>query len=176
MASNCARRFSFQRVPTRHAACCWVPRWRLDTGRTHGVPDELVDLAGRQGFPLLSVEYRLAPQAGIEDIVSDAYAALRWDQTEGSLLVGLADPGPKAVVSYYGYGTLDSPWYSEPSLAHVAGLEAVTEQDAHKAVGRTVVADGHVRPTLGSSISIAAKLGNGPRWLRGCVPPTNVKS
>ena len=30
--------------------------------------------------------------------------------------------------------------------------------------------------TLGSSISIAAKPGNGPRWLRGCVPPTNVKS
>ena len=96
------------------------------------VPDELVDLAVRQGFPLVSVEYRLAPQAGIEDIASDAYAALRWAETEESglmgcdgsrtvvgglsaggylaLLVGLADPGPKAVVSYYGYGTLDSPW------------------------------------------------------------------
>ena len=146
----------------------WFHGGGLILGGRMDVPDELVDLAGRQGFPLVSAEYRLAPQAGIEDIASDAYAALRWAQTEGSrllgcdggqtvvaglsaggylaLLVGLADPRPKAVISYYGYGTLDSPWYSEPSAPHFAGLDLVTEQGAREAVGHTIVTDGRVRP------------------------------
>ncbi len=183
--------------PPRPDPACGLLLWfhggALILGGRMDVPDELVDLASRQCFPLVSVEYRLAPQAGIEDIASDAYAALRWAQGEGSgllgcdggrtvvaglsaggylaLLVGLADPGPQAVVSYYGYGTLDSPWYSEPSLPHVAGLERVTEREAQEAVGRTVVADGHLRPDAWKFYIYCRQTGQWPTLAAGVRPP-----
>ena len=80
--------FSPARPDPARGLLLWFHGGGLILGGRMDVPDELVDLAGEDGFPLVSVEYRLAPQAGLEDIASDAYAALRWAQTEGSGLLG----------------------------------------------------------------------------------------
>jgi acetyl esterase/lipase len=184
-------------IPARRdpkwGALLWFHGGALILGGRADVPAELVDVAQNDGFHLISVDYRLAPQAGIEQIADDAYAALAWVQTDGAdrfsynggrtvvaglsaggylaLLAGLATPAPKAVVSYYGYGTLDSAWYSEPSSAHVAHIPPVPEAEARASIGQGVVCEGHARPDAWKFYVYCRQTGQWPTLAAGLTMP-----
>jgi acetyl esterase/lipase len=96
-------------------------------------------LRDEHGIVLVTVDYRLAPETKLADIVGDIEDALRWVRAEGPALFA-ADPSRiavaggsaggylaltaaarvrpalAAVVSLWGYGELIGPWYTEPSL------------------------------------------------------------
>lgn len=87
---------------------------------------------------IVSLDYRLAPETPLPEIVADVADGLRWVRERGPALFG-ADPAriavaggsaggylalttgyrvtprPVAIVSLWGYGDLIGPWYSEPS-------------------------------------------------------------
>ena len=105
------------------------------------------------GFAVVAVDYRLAPEARIESVVSDVIGAYRWLVGEGADrfgfdgarvgLVGhsaggylalmaacLVDPAPAAVVSFYGYGSLGGSWSRTPSWAASWGCSCWTRTAA----------------------------------------------
>ncbi len=88
------------------------------------------------GYVIVSIDYRLAPETKLPAIIEDIQDAYRWmrDQamrfgidrdriatgggSAGGYLTQMTgfclDPRPRALVSYFGYGDLIGPWYSEP--------------------------------------------------------------
>lgn len=89
------------------------------------------------GFAVVSIDYRLAPETKLAAIVSDIDDAFAWVRGEGgrqhhldpgrvavvghsgggylALLAGhRIRPRPRAIVSFYGYGDIAGPWYSRP--------------------------------------------------------------
>jgi acetyl esterase/lipase len=89
------------------------------------------------GFVLVAIDYRLAPETKLAQIIEDIQDAFRWIRAEGpalfqadperiavwgqsaggylTLMTGICvEPKPKALVSFYGYGDLIGDWYSKP--------------------------------------------------------------
>lgn len=86
---------------------------------------------------ILSIDYRLAPETKLPDIIKDVEDAFAWLRSNGKMLRVDADrvavmggsaggyltltagyrvkPRPKALVSFWGYGDLVGDWYSKPS-------------------------------------------------------------
>jgi len=89
------------------------------------------------GYILVSIDYRLAPETKLPEILEDVQDAYRWVREKGPALfqadpdriavVGNSaggyltlaaghrfSPRPKALVSFYGYGDVVGPWTSRP--------------------------------------------------------------
>jgi acetyl esterase/lipase len=115
------------------------------------------------GYAVVSIDYRLAPQAKLNQILDDVDRAYRWARAEGprlfridpdriavvghsaggylALMAGLRlDPRPKAIVSFYGYGDITGSWYSRPDPFYNR-QPVVTPEEAHRAVGTRVVSE-----------------------------------
>lgn len=89
------------------------------------------------GYVVFSIDYRLAPETKLPEIIEDVHDALQWIRTRGpeiaridptrvaaighsaggylTLQSGTFDQPPSALVSFYGYGDIIGPWYSEPA-------------------------------------------------------------
>lgn len=138
----------------------WIHGGALITGSREGVPRELRKLCNEQNYGLVSIDYRLAPQVKLPQIIEDLRDFFRWLSSEeaakfhldpsrmavagGSaggyltLMSGLvATPKPKALVAYYGYGDVDGPWYTTPS-EHYRKSPLVTREEADRAVSGEV--------------------------------------
>jgi acetyl esterase/lipase len=108
----------------------------------------------RAGCTVVSIDYRLAPETPLAGIVEDIEDAFAWVRAEGPALFQ-ADPGriaaigfsagaylalaagfrvaprPKALVSFYGYGDITGPWYTEPSSFYCDYYPAITREQAY---------------------------------------------
>lgn len=116
----------------------WIHGGALIMGSRASVPDHLLGLCRDQGIALVSIDYRLAPQVMLPAIIEDLRAAFHWIRDDGPGVAGLdpnrlavagasaggyltlvsgfaVEPKPRALVAYYGYGDIDSAWYTEPS-------------------------------------------------------------
>jgi acetyl esterase/lipase len=122
-----------------------------------------VDLYRRAGFCVISLDYRLAPETKLPQIVTDVEDGLRWVRESGPDLMGI-DPArialvgssagaylaliagtmpwrPRAIVSFYGYGDVLAEWYGRPS-EHYLSLGEVKEADARATVGDQEISEG----------------------------------
>ncbi len=104
------------------------------------------------GFAVVSIDYRLAPETRLAAIVSDLDDAIAWVRGAGgrrfrldprrvavvghsaggylALLAGArVKPGLQALVSFYGYGDITGPWYSRPDPFYLT-KPLVDEADA----------------------------------------------
>ena len=134
----------------------------LIMGSRAGVPKNLLDLCRKEGFALVSFDYRLAPEVKLPAIVEDVEDALRWLRTKGpelfhidpeqlvvtggsaggylTLLTGFrVGPRPKALVSYWGYGDVDGDWYAKPSAFYRTSGPLVDKEEAMRAVGGKIL-------------------------------------
>ena len=116
------------------------------------------------GYVLVSLDYRLAPQAKLAEIISDIEDAFDWLRREGAakfhidperiavmggsaggyltLVTGhRVEPRPRALVSLFGYGDIISEWYTEPSPHPRHNQKKVTEAEAWQAVEGPVLAN-----------------------------------
>jgi acetyl esterase/lipase len=175
-------------------AVIWLHGGALVFGRRQRVPSKLLQIAARDDFVVVSPDYRLAPQATIAEIADDVIAALRWVRDEGSaefafdaecvmvagesaggylaLLLGTVMPRPRAVLAYYGYGTLDSAWYTQPSDVYRQSMELVSERQALDAVRTGVVVDGDQRPDAWNFYVYCRQNGLWPKLVAGFDPAT----
>jgi acetyl esterase/lipase len=111
------------------------------------------------GCAIVSIDYRLAPETKLPEILQDVVDAHAWVREHGPALFG-ADPGrmatmggsaggyltlvagyrvsprPRALVSFYGYGDIAGDWYSKPSPYH-APDKPISEEHAWSVVGKT---------------------------------------
>jgi acetyl esterase/lipase len=123
------------------------------------------------GYTVVAIDYRLAPESKLPDIWSDVRDAIDWVRTEGSgqfaidpsrlaiighsaggyltLLAGCTvQPRPQALVSFYGYGDIVGPWYSQPSPFYCQ-QPLVSGEEAHSVVGTTPLSSSPTRANLG---------------------------
>jgi acetyl esterase/lipase len=126
------------------------------------------------GVVLVSVDYRLAPESRLPEIIADVVDAVRWVRTSGPALfqadparVAVAggsaggyltlvtghsvQPPPVALVSFWGYGDLIGPWYSEPSPHARHRQLKPTAAEAWRQVGGPPIANVRERRGNGSA-------------------------
>ncbi len=140
----------------------WYHGGALMFGSRAGVPPQLVGLSRKKNLVLISMDYRLAPGAKIDQIVADLKDGLEWVRRVGPTRFGadpdrllvagasaggylammsgiVLDPPPKAIVSYWGFGNIDGSWCNTPNKNYGAHLAETPEEDIWKAVGDEVL-------------------------------------
>jgi acetyl esterase/lipase len=145
----------------------WLHGGALIIGSRLSPPQQLLDLCKKDGFALVSFDYRLAPEVKLPDIIDDLEDAFRWLRDQGAkkytldgerivvaggsaggyltMMAGIRiKPSPRALVAYWGYGDVDGDWYTKPSDFYRKEVPLVGKEDAYKAVGGKVLtgADG----------------------------------
>ncbi len=136
----------------------WIHGGALVMGSRKGVPQNLLDLCRDEGYALVSIDYRLAPEVKLPDVVADVTDALRWVREDGakvcrldpkrvvvtggsaggylSLQAGASvRPRPTALVAYWGYGDVDGDWYTRPSDHYRRQVPLIDRADALNGVG-----------------------------------------
>lgn len=148
----------------RHPVIFWLHGGALIFGdRTH-IRAVQVERYVKAGFVVVSIDYRLAPETKLPEILEDVRDAYLWVRAKGPALfhadpnriavVGHSaggyltlaagyhlQPRPKALVSFYGYGDITGAWYSRPDPFYLRE-PAVSKESAELAVGSTVISEG----------------------------------
>ena len=152
----------------------WIHGGALITGSRNNPPKRLLDLCKKEGFALVSIDYRLAPEVKLPAVIEDVQDAFRWLREQGpkqlridpdklvvsggsaggylTLMTGCrVKPRPVALVAYWGYGDVDGDWYTKPSEHYRKNVPLVDKEEAYKAVGGKVLtgADGDVGKARG---------------------------
>ena len=150
---------------------------QLIMGDRRGINRRLVSELVDAGFVVVSIDYRLAPETKLPEILDDVRDAFTWIRTQGTRTFGaradrtivlggsaggyltlmsgfLIEPRPAALVSFWGYGDIVGPWYSQPDPFY-RRQPLVSEAEARAAVGRDPIAE---PPALERSLSILSLL------------------
>jgi acetyl esterase/lipase len=137
----------------------------LMMGSRKGVHNKLRDFCQSQGWALVSIDYRLAPEVKLPAIIEDVQDAFRWihgagakqfhfDTTRVAVVGGSAggyltmmtgfcvEPLPAVLLSYWGFGDIDGPWQTTPSEHYRTAGPLITEAEARKVVGVKVLTGG----------------------------------
>jgi acetyl esterase/lipase len=149
-------------------AIIWIHPGALIVGSREWLPSDQVEIYLAAGYTVVSIDYRLAPETKLAEIVADVEDAYAWVRAQGPKLfqidpdrIGLVGhsagaylaltavfrvtPSPRALVSFYGYGDISGAWLTEPS-AHYVEHTAISKAEAFQAVGKGMISD-----TTGSS-------------------------
>ncbi|MBN9523777.1 prolyl oligopeptidase family serine peptidase [bacterium] len=140
----------------------WIHGGALVTGNRKSVPSNLLELCRAEGYALVSIDYRLAPEVKLPEVVADVADALRWVRGAGAkecrldadrvvvtggsaggyltLMAGAAvRPRPTALIAYWGYGDVDGDWYTTPSEFYRRTIPLIAREEAYKGVGGTPI-------------------------------------
>ncbi|MCC7370331.1 MAG: alpha/beta hydrolase [Chloroflexi bacterium] len=118
-------------------------------------------LLGRR-MAVAAIDYRLAPETRLPEILTDVQDAFGWVQAHGGAhaldpgrvgVVGLSAggylslmsawtvrPRPQAIVSYYGYGDITGDWYARPDPFYNR-MPRISDEEAWSGVGQTPVSE-----------------------------------
>ncbi|WP_442603125.1 alpha/beta hydrolase fold domain-containing protein [Paenibacillus sp. KN14-4R] len=127
------------------------------------LPSEQIDYYTREGFSVVSIDYRLAPETKIDLIIEDIRDAINWVKAKAihgydfdtdnialigssaggylSLLAGTMEIKPKAIVSFYGYGDILGEWYAQPSEFYCR-KPTIDRNSAYEYVGDMEITNG----------------------------------
>jgi acetyl esterase/lipase len=140
----------------------WIHGGALIMGNRKSVPRNLLDLCRDEGYALVALDYRLAPEVKLAEIVTDMEDAFRWLRGAGAkdchldpervvvaggsaggyltLMAGVVvKPRPTALVAYWGYGDVDGDWYTKPSDFYRKTIPLIGKAEAYKGVGGKVI-------------------------------------
>ncbi len=120
-------------------------------GSRRGINQEQLALYLEAGYTVVSIDYRLAPESKLPDIIEDLQDALHWIRTAGPCMLAIdpqrmvvvghsaggylalmtgccVSPPPSAIVAFYGYGDIIGDWYRKPD-PHYCRQPAVPERE-----------------------------------------------
>jgi acetyl esterase/lipase len=140
-------------------AILWIHPGGLITGTRDWISKEQVQFYLDAGYTVVSIDHRLAPEHKLEAIVEDIEDAYAWVQAEGPVLFNIdadriaivghsaggyltlvagfrLNPGPKGLVSFYGYGDISGAWVTRPDSFY-NDRETISKEQAYKAVGES---------------------------------------
>jgi acetyl esterase/lipase len=143
-------------------ALMWMHGGALILGNRKGVQRPFHASLLEQGYVIVSIGYRLAPETKLPAIIEDVQDAWKWMHAQarrfgidrGRIATGGAsaggylaqmtgfclNPQPRALVSYFGYGDIVGPWYSQPD-EFSRRQPLVSKEDALAAVGAAPVSE-----------------------------------
>jgi len=143
-------------------ALMWIHGGALIFGNRKGIPPPFHAGLLEQGYVIVSIDYRLAPETKLPAIIEDVRDAWNWIHAQagrlgidaGRIATGGAsaggyltqmtgfclNPRPRALVSYFGYGDIVGPWYSQPDEFY-RRQPLVSKENALAAVGTASVSD-----------------------------------
>jgi len=143
-------------------ALLWIHGGALILGNRKGSMRPFATDLRDQGYVIVSIDYRLAPETKLPAIIEDVQDAWKWTHEQsrrfgidrdriaaggasaGGYLTQMTgfclDPRPRALVSYFGYGDLVGPWYSQPDEFY-RKQPLVTKEQALATVGTAPVSD-----------------------------------
>jgi acetyl esterase/lipase len=116
----------------------WIHGGALIMGHRASVSGRVQQRMLESGYVIVSIDYRLAPETKLPEIIEDVEDAFKWIRKEGAALfhadtnriavMGGSAGGcltlitgfrvqqrPAVLVSFFGYGDLIGDWYSKPS-------------------------------------------------------------
>jgi acetyl esterase/lipase len=134
----------------------WLHGGALISGDRDSVPSRIADLCRSNNYVLISLDYRLAPAVKLPAIIEDLQDAFAWIRDQGrrrffldpdrmvvaggsaggylTMMTGICvKPPPRALLTFWGYGDINAPWYTMPS-AHYRKLPLVGDDEARRVV------------------------------------------
>ena len=133
------------------AAIIYIHGGCLIYGSRKDINQKQLELYLGAGYAVVSIDYRLAPESKLPEIIEDLQDAFRWIRTSSPILCSLSPqriavvghsaggylalmsgfcvaPRPRAIVSFYGYGNIVGEWYSKPDPFYCT-QPSVSEQE-----------------------------------------------
>jgi acetyl esterase/lipase len=177
----------------------WIHGGALIMGHRESIPRWLQDACQENGYVLVSIDYRLAPETKLPEIIADLEDAFRWVREQGPKLfhadparIGVVggsaggyltltsgfrvQPHPAALVSLWGYGDLVGPWYSTPSPHPRHHASKLTADEAWKQVSGPPLSDSRQRKGDGGAFyQFCRQQGLWPKAVSGWDPHTEAE-
>jgi acetyl esterase/lipase len=130
----------------------WIHGGALINGGRQRVSNPMREMFLKDGYAIVSIDYRLAPESKLPQIIEDLVDAFKWLRRDGARLFNVdaskiavlggsaggflaltsgfrVQPPPTALVSFFGYGDLIGDWYSTPSPHPRHNREKLTWED-----------------------------------------------
>jgi acetyl esterase/lipase len=143
-------------------ALLWMHGGALILGNRKGIIRPFHEDLLEQGYVIVSIGYRLAPETKLPAIIEDVQDAWKWmhqrarrfgidrgrigagGASAGGYLAQMTgfclNPRPRALVSYFGYGDIVGPWCSQPDEFY-RRQPLVSKDEALAAVGTAPISD-----------------------------------
>ena len=177
----------------------WIHGGALINGHRESIPARLKNPLLEAGCVLVSIDYRLAPETKLAEIVEDLKDAFRWIREQGPALFGAdprriavaggsaggyltlvsgfrARPRPVALVSFWGYGDLVGPCYSTPSPHPRHHKIKLTREEAFQQVAGSPISDARKREGNGGAFyQFCRQQGLWPKAISGWDPHTQAE-
>lgn len=172
----------------------WIHGGALINGHREGISGRVRKFAFDSGYVLVSLDYRLAPETKLPEIIKDLEDAFTWLHAEGpkqfhidpkrvavaggsaggymTLTSGFrAKPRPQVLLSLWGYGDLIGDWYSKPSPHPRHQRSKLSKEEAWRQVSGKAVADSRDRKGNGGAFyQYCRQTGTWPTAVSGLDP------
>jgi acetyl esterase/lipase len=182
----------------RRPVLVWLHGGALIMGHRDGMDTRLKAMALEDGYVIVSIDYRLAPETKLPAIIEDLEDAFTWVHREGprlfaadpdrvavaggsaggylTLTAGFrARPRPRVLLSLWGYGDLVGDWYSRPSQHARHHQVKLTREQAFAQVSGPPIADSRDRKGDGGAFyQYCRQLGIWPNQVAGWNPHTET--
>ena len=152
----------------------WIHGGALINGHREGVSGRVLQMAMEAGYAVASIDYRLAPETQLPDIIEDVEDAFNWLHKNSLEQFGASSdriavaggsaggyltlatgyrvrPRPTVLVSFWGYGDLVGSWYSTPSPHPRHHQSTMTEVEARRQVAGPPISDSRQRQGNGGA-------------------------
>jgi acetyl esterase/lipase len=174
----------------------WIHPGSLIMGSRGMLPEDERERFLKAGYVVVAIDYRLAPETKLPEILKDIDDAHRWVRETGSTLfhidpervatVGASggaylalmagarvQPPLRAVVSFYGYGDVAGSWYSRPDPFYLT-QPRIAKVDAYKTVGTQELSESPAT-ARGAFYTYCRQNGLWPREVVGLDPDTDAE-
>jgi acetyl esterase/lipase len=149
---------------TSRAAVVWIHGGALIGGNRTEIDRRVRNHMLEEGYALISLDYRLAPETQLPEIIQDVEDAFKWIHRTGprrfkidptriavagssaggylTLTSGFrVRPLPAVLLSFWGYGDLIGDWYSTPSPHPRHHRNQLTREEALRQVSGPAISD-----------------------------------
>jgi acetyl esterase/lipase len=178
---------------TRPAAV-WIHGGALIMGHRAEINGRVKQYLLDAGYVLISLDYRLAPETKLPEIIHDLEDAFDWIRREGPRLFQIdptriavvggsaggyltltsgfrVRPRPTVLLSFFGYGDLIGDWYSTPSPHPRHHHSKLTREEAYRQVDGPAISDARDRKGDGGAFyQYCRQTGTWPNAVSGWDP------
>jgi acetyl esterase/lipase len=177
-------------------AVVWIHGGALIMGSRADISGRVKQFALDRGYVLISLDYRLAPETQLPDIIQDVEDAFDWIRRDGPRLFNVdpnriavvggsaggyltltagfrVKPRPTVLLSLWGYGDLIGDWYSKPSPHPRHHQSQLTREEAYRQVSGPPISDARDRKGNGGAFyQFCRQTGTWPLAVSGWDPHT----